>query len=282
MGGITKTCCNTESQRNEQFNEHVTGKTINVEEMAKKINRQRYATLPDFDYGTPEAGDDEKEGDVVLEERPETELQGGIKYTGEWVRETNVRHGKGRQSLPDGSCYEGWWRQNKANGRGRFIDASGLFYEGMWKDDMKHGEGRFEWPDGRVYEGSFEDNMFCGRGKLTLPNGETYEGHWKANQMDGHGVFAWPDGRKYEGEFSRGKQHGTGKYYTREGKVKEGVWENGKRQKQEKKDISTDISKSRNQANNGSQQRSIESIPDSAPERLHQSKKRNFESTQSL
>lgn len=35
----------------------------------------------------------------------------------------------------DGSRYEGYWKQDKANGRGRLIHADGDVYEGDWKDD---------------------------------------------------------------------------------------------------------------------------------------------------
>ena len=46
-----------------------------------------------------------------------------------------MREGKGRQIWPDGSMYEGWWRDNKANGKGRLIHADGDVYEGEWLDD---------------------------------------------------------------------------------------------------------------------------------------------------
>ena len=34
------------------------------------------------------------------------------------------------QIWPDGSMYEGWWQDNKANGRGRLIHADGDVYDG--------------------------------------------------------------------------------------------------------------------------------------------------------
>lgn len=41
----------------------------------------------------------------------------------------------------DNSCYEGYWRNDKANGRGKLVHADGDVYEGDWKDDKAHGRG---------------------------------------------------------------------------------------------------------------------------------------------
>ena len=42
----------------------------------------------------------------------------------------DVRCGKGKQIWPDGSMYEGWLQDNKANGKGRLIHADGDVYNG--------------------------------------------------------------------------------------------------------------------------------------------------------
>lgn len=41
----------------------------------------------------------------------------------------------------DGSIYDGYWKNDKANGRGRLIHADGDIYDGYWKDDKAHGFG---------------------------------------------------------------------------------------------------------------------------------------------
>ena len=41
-------------------------------------------------------------------------LKNGATYTGQWLGE--VREGFGFQVWPDGSKYEGFWRNDKANG----------------------------------------------------------------------------------------------------------------------------------------------------------------------
>ena len=66
-------------------------------------------------------------------------LENGAKYEGEWLKDTDIRDGRGVQIWLDGSRYEGYWRENKANGRGRLIHADGDVYEGEWKDDKAHG-----------------------------------------------------------------------------------------------------------------------------------------------
>jgi len=49
---------------------------------------------------------------------------------------------------PDGSMYEGYWMDNKANGKGRLIHADGDVYNGFWKDDKAHGQGIYSHLDG--------------------------------------------------------------------------------------------------------------------------------------
>ena len=53
-----------------------------------------------------------------------------------------MRDGKGVQIWPDGSRYEGSWKDDKANGYGRYIQLSTeIIYQGYWKEDKKHGKG---------------------------------------------------------------------------------------------------------------------------------------------
>ena len=67
-------------------------------------------------------------------------LQPGERF--QWIRGTHIRQGKGIQIWPDGSMYEGYWADNKANGKGRLIHADGDVYDGQWKDDKAHGKGK--------------------------------------------------------------------------------------------------------------------------------------------
>lgn len=52
------------------------------------------------------------------------------------------------QVWPDGSCYQGFWKNNKANGKGRLIHSDGDVYIGDWVDDKAEGDGVYIHLDG--------------------------------------------------------------------------------------------------------------------------------------
>jgi hypothetical protein len=70
-------------------------------------------------------------------------LENGAKYEGEWLKGADVRDGRGIQIWSDGSRYDGYWRNNRANGRGRLIHADGDLYEGDWIEDKADGYGKY-------------------------------------------------------------------------------------------------------------------------------------------
>ena len=51
-------------------------------------------------------------------------LDNGAEYTGQWD-EAGHKEGRGVQVWVDGSMYEGYWKNDKANGKGRLIHADG-------------------------------------------------------------------------------------------------------------------------------------------------------------
>jgi hypothetical protein len=57
------------------------------------------------------------------------------------IIKTQIKEGRGIEIWPDGSIYEGWWKDDKPNGKGREIKANGDIYDGNWKDDKVHGFG---------------------------------------------------------------------------------------------------------------------------------------------
>jgi hypothetical protein len=105
-----------------------------------------------------------------LEFRGMVTLENGAKYQGEWIKATETRQGKGIQIWSDGSKYEGWWKNNKANGRGRLIHADGDVFEGQWKDDKAHGYGIYSHLDGAKYEGEWQEDRQHGKGVETWPD----------------------------------------------------------------------------------------------------------------
>ena len=112
-------------------------------------------------------------------------LENQARYEGQWLRGQQVRQGQGKQIWPDGSMYEGYWLDNKANGKGRLIHADGDVYDGYWKDDKAHGQGTYSHLDGAEYRG-----------------------HWFEDKQHGEGVETWPDGASYKGAYVEGRKHG--------------------------------------------------------------------------
>lgn len=55
--------------------------------------------------------------------------------------ETGFRDGSGCQVWPDGSFYEGFWKEDKMHGFGRMVYADSDIYEGHWKENYMHGNG---------------------------------------------------------------------------------------------------------------------------------------------
>jgi hypothetical protein len=43
------------------------------------------------------------------------------RYQGEYLKDTNVKQGRGIYMCKDGTIYEGYWRNNKYHGKGRMM-----------------------------------------------------------------------------------------------------------------------------------------------------------------
>jgi len=147
---------------------------------------------------------------IRREQREPQILDNGARYTGEWSIESSKRDGFGVQVWGDGSKYEGFWRNDKANGKGRLIHADGDVYEGDWVDDKAHGKGCYTHYDGAKYEGDWVEDKQHGNGVETWPDGARYEGNYYDGKKHGKGVFKWADGSNYTGEFYDNNIHGFG------------------------------------------------------------------------
>jgi len=131
-----------------------------LEEQRRKVQELR-ATLPPFVYDedpSPEPG-------IDLETREMQLLPDNAQYEGQWNKNTGERHGRGYQVWSDGSVYEGYWKDDKANGKGRLIHADGDIYDGYWKDDKAHGFGSYTHTDGAKYQGYWQDDKQHGEGQ---------------------------------------------------------------------------------------------------------------------
>lgn len=170
---------------------------------------------------------DSTQSALPVQKRGPIMVDNGSIYTGEW-NTLNQKHGKGSQVWKDGSLYEGFWVNGKANGRGRLIHSNGDVYEGEWTDDKAEGKGIYIHSDGAKYEGSWLNDKQHGFGTETWPDGAKYEGDYKDGQKHGHGKFEWADGSTYEGEFLGNNIHGTGVYIWSDGRKFIGDWKNNK------------------------------------------------------
>lgn len=165
--------------------------TMHIEMDPEKLEEQKARVrvlreqLPEFIYGQDEDEDDEP--GVIKEARPKLPLPDGAQYEGEWDMKTDMRHGRGVQIWSDGSIYEGYWKQDKANGRGRLIHADGDIYDGHWKNDKADGYGCYTHTDGAQYEGEWLDDKQHGKGKEHWPDSAQYEGHYQFGKKHGYG-----------------------------------------------------------------------------------------------
>ena len=97
-------------------------------------------------------------------------LTNGAIYIGMWDNNLQKRAGIGMQVWPDGSLYQGQWRDGKANGKGRLIHSDGDIYQGEWKDDKAHGIGVYRHLDGAIYRGDWYEDKQHGKGTETWPD----------------------------------------------------------------------------------------------------------------
>ena len=102
--------------------------------------------------------------------KPEQKLENGITYEGEW-NEDGKRDGRGMQHWPDGSVYEGYWKDGMAHGKGRLIHTDGVIQDGDWVADKAHGFGIYIHADGSKYEGEWFEDKQHGSGKEIWPDG---------------------------------------------------------------------------------------------------------------
>lgn len=130
-------------------------------------------------------------------------------------KEPEIVTGHGKFSLPDGSEYDGEWKethgQKVRDGQGTFICGPEK-YVGTWVSDRIQGKGEYSFSSGATYSGDFQDGMMHGDGVYTFPDGATYTGQWVANKMHGQGTYVAKDGPEYSGRFVNGL-YDSGKSY---------------------------------------------------------------------
>eukprot|EP00929_Paragymnodinium_shiwhaense_P119100 TRINITY_DN90989_c0_g1_i1.p1 TRINITY_DN90989_c0_g1~~TRINITY_DN90989_c0_g1_i1.p1 ORF type:complete len:386 (-),score=69.09 TRINITY_DN90989_c0_g1_i1:132-1289(-) len=161
-----------------------------------------------------------------LVERPETEIDAGAMYKGQW--QGTQFHGKGRLSLQDGSIYEGYFVKGRAHGYGKFVAQNGDIYEGEWDRDRAHGRGKYFHGDGSQYDGEWCQDEKCGTGTEMYSDGSCYIGQFLHGSKHGQGTYKSPTGEvTFKGQMEHDKMHGDGTYHFSDGRIYQGQWSQG-------------------------------------------------------
>ncbi len=114
--------------------------------------------------------------------------------------------GKGVEICPNGSNFNGDFKNGKKNGYGVLKFKNGDEYAGEWKDNKKDGKGRYTWKNRGSYYGEWKNNKIHGEGVETFSNGEYYIGEFSENKRHGRGLFTRPGNRKWDCVYYKGKR----------------------------------------------------------------------------
>lgn len=126
----------------------------------------------------------------------------GAKYVGQF--QSDQFHGVGNQEWPDGSKYNGTWKNGQKCGHGEYINTEQLSYMGQWEDGRRHGQGTQEYANGDRYDGWWFHGLCSGLGSYLYCDGGRYEGAWASGRYDGPGVFYCSDGSRERQWYSSG------------------------------------------------------------------------------
>jgi len=113
-----------------------------------KLAEEVESSLGEFPCEIPADG-------VTVEVRDSCIVDNGEWYAGTWSRQS-LRHGKGKVVYPDGSTYQGTWRNDQPSGNGRLISADGSYYIGDFSRGQKSGNGELVNANGSFYTGEWK------------------------------------------------------------------------------------------------------------------------------
>lgn len=102
-------------------------------------------------------------------------------YVGDWL--DGLKHGKGKETWPNGYIYTGGFSDSEWKGQGTLIFPDGAQYTGEWLNDNLNGKGIFTWANGDIYVGEFLDSNRHGQGTRTNADGTIMKGIWKEGEL---------------------------------------------------------------------------------------------------
>lgn len=132
----------------------------------------------------------------------------------------------GPYKYEDEATYRGAYLNGNRWGFGKQVWPDGSYFEGCWKEDKICGKGRLVSKEGDVYDGEFQNNRFHGYGEYTQFNGNKYKGQWANDKQNGIGKEIWMDGTTYQGDYLNGMKHGRGEFTWSNGSFYEGDYKN--------------------------------------------------------
>lgn len=125
----------------------------------------------------------------------------------------------GEAALPDGSRYQGAFKDGLFHGQGSLTWTNKAWYKGEFKQGLFNGKGEMQTFIGDRYTGNFKEGAFSGDGKLVFSFGDIYEGEFLKDNPHGQGVYTSDTGDVFSGEFSEGNFTGKGTITYRNGNV---------------------------------------------------------------
>lgn len=125
-----------------------------------------------------------------------------------------TREGQGIMWYPNGSMYEGGWRNDLRHGHGYFCSNTGYKYTGDFDQDQPSGRQGYESGTSNVsYSGALQAGNPSGQGVLIYKADQPtyrYEGDFANGLRHGRGVVFYDNGDTFAGTFDMGKRHGRG------------------------------------------------------------------------
>ena len=163
------------------------------------------------------------------------------------------KQGKGKLIFPDGSYYEGNFKDDLFNGTGILVKDNSI-YKGNFLNGKKHGKGKIEIYkkfnnnntkfnsyskqisfnneniiEKKIYDGDWFDDNINGEGKEIIENENgitTYIGNFLKGKKNGKGKLTLSNGSEYYGDFNEDLLNGNGIFKWSEGKYYNGEWKN--------------------------------------------------------